>query len=442
VMVALVACAALAVTNTTMPSYYAVGKTPRELGISIGEQQKDAFQELVKADDSLYTRLKPWMEANPSDYQKFIDANKAFYPDIYEEVCGIAQGAGLNESDVMLLMLRPEIESLTPDNVSRDNCFDIINNPGRRDKKGVAFIAHNEDWTPAYKPFGFVLHENMPFSNSATHITAFTYPASPVGFTFGYNDKGIVTSCNGISPKPCTIGGIGRYFINRDVLAATSLDDALDRLKKAAPQSAFGFGMSIGQVGSRKLYHAEMAPYDPKDRSSGKGHVDIIEIKPGQSYLHSNAYTHPYFKDMDQDVSSSTHARLERAGEMDAPTTPEKALAILGDTTNPKYPIYRHGDPNDKNELATISTALMDLDNALVSIYGGNPTLFDPVVVMPLYNPEDNKEGPWGTPFIVAVSCAGVLLVVVIVLIGIIAVNKKKAAGGSSVNSSYYQRVA
>jgi len=412
VVLALVACAAFAVTNTTMPSYYAVGESAYELGRSIGIQQKEAFQELIKADDSLLKILVPWMEAHMDQYNQFCEANKKAYPDIFEEVRGIAAGAEIEENYTILLMLRPEIEALNKSGYS-DNCFDIINNPSVGDENDVAFIAHNEDWTPAYKPFGFVLHEEMPFSTTgAQHIVAFTYPASPVGFTFGYNDYGVVTSCNGLNPIPCRPGKLGRYFINRDVLAATSMDDAIDRLKKAAPESALGFGMSIGMVGMHKMYHVEMAPYNPNDPNSKDGYVDVIEIKKGDSYLHSNSYTHSFFSRINQYTSNSTQHRLKRAGEMPTPKTPKLACDILGDTTDPKYPIYRHGDPNDKEELATISTAVLNLDNATITIYGGNPTEFKPVVVMPLFRPRESwLLGPFGIPFLVAAGFACVLSV-------------------------------
>jgi len=444
-VLALIACTAFAVTNTTMPSYYAVGKTAFDLGVSIGLQQKDAFFELIKKDQCLEKTLRPWMDANPEQFKAFCETNKKAYPDIYDEVRGIAHGVGLNESDTILIMLRPEIEALVNaelgEEFGNDNCFDIINNP--KNSKGTAFIAHNEDWTPDYKAFGFVLHENMPFSNTgATHITAFTYPASPVGFTFGYNNMGVVTSCNGLNPKPCRPGKLGRYFINRDVLAATDVDDAIARLKKAAPDSALGFGMSIGCVGSHKLYHAEMAPYDPNSKSNDGGYVDIIEIKPGESYLHSNSYTHDYFKDIHQYTSNSTVHRLKRAHEMDAPTTPELALDILGDEKDTEYPIYRYGNPDDPEELATISTAVMDLDNALVTIYGGNPTQWDPVVVMPLYRPEaDNSDISSSEEldyYYFAIGFAAfalVLFVVCIVLSAVLCVNKRNAS--HSVNSQY-----
>jgi len=272
----------------------------------------------------------------------------------------------------------------------------------------------------------------MPFSKTgATHITAFTYPASPVGFTFGYNDYGVVTSCNGLNPHPCRPGKLGRYFINRDVLAATSVDDAINRLKNAAKDSALGFAMSIGRVGSHVMYHAEMAPYVPGSTEEG-GHVDIIEIKPGESFLHSNAYEHEFFKNINQTISNSTQHRLARARQMTAPTTPELAISILGDETTPVYPIYRYGIPPD--ELATISTAVLNLDNATVTIWGGNPTRFDPVVVMPLYySPVTDFD--YAVAFFVCVGVAGLILLAFIITVIVLAVRKNN--DGSSVNSSY-----
>lgn len=447
---ALLAGVACAVTNNTMPSYYAVGNTPYELGFSIGVQQKEAFQELLKADDSLRTVLEPWMQRHPEDYKAFHKKNRLAYPDVYDEIRGIAAGAELSEDDTMLMMLRPEIESLVADELGiempNENCFDIIHNPAADDKKNVAFIAHNEDWTPAYKPFGFVLHENMAYRSTGTkHIVAFTYPACPVGFTFGYNDHGVVTSCNGLNPHPCRVGGRARYFINRHVLSATSIDDALKRLRDAAPESALGFGMSIGSANNRTIYHAEMAP----------GSVDIIEIKPGQSYLHSNSYTHEAYKNINQTTSPSTSHRLARAAEMPEPTTPELALNILGDETTPVYPIYRYGIPPD--ELATISTAVLDLDNALVTIYGGNPTQHDPVVLMPIFGngphpePHPQPEPPTPSPepkptpepssnsksFIVVSVFAVFFAVTTLVLAIVLAVVKKQKNQGLTVNSGY-----
>jgi len=416
-------------------------------------QQKDDFQKLIQDDPSLNTVLRPYKERHPDVFQEFCDANKEAYPSIYEEILGIAHGAGIQEEDTLLLMLRPEIESLAQyENgtmVGNDNCFDIIFNPGEKEE-GPAFIAHNEDWTPAYKPYGFVLHENMPFSpkGDAQHITAFTYPASPVGFTFGYNDKGLVTSCNGLNPIPCKTGKgrLGRYFINRDILAAPTVKDAIKRLEKAAPNSALGFGMSIGSVGSHELYHAEMAPYDPKNPDNGKGYVDIIKIKDGKSYLHSNKYTHDYFLDnhINQYFTNSTAARLARAAEMPAPVSPKLALDILGDEKNTRYPIYRHGYPGDPEELATISTALLDLDNALVYIYGGNPKYFDPVVVMPLYNNnkcEDDYSSSnnerFGLPFQIAAGVGGAFIVITIILLVVIVCLTRRRSHSTSINSGY-----
>jgi len=354
-----------------------------------------------------------WARENPEGFKSFKDFNKEKFPSIYDEVVGISEGANLTEDEGIALMLRPEIEALAlPPSVAaaRDgHCFDILYNPKRLDKKKHAFMAHNEDWTPVYKDFGFVLHENMAFAKpgEVQHITAFSYPASPVGFTFGYNDHGVCTSCNGLQPGEVRIGKLGRYFINRYLLSATSVDDALDRLRRVAPDSAFGFAMSIGSSRGRRMYHAEMSP----------GGVDIIEIAPGMSYLHSNAYTHEANKGINQTISNSTHHRLDRAAEMDEPVTGELALKILGDETVPVYPIYRYGIPPD--ELATISTSLIDLDKATITIYGGNPTRQPPVVVMPIPEPPGYDDVTIQEKlFVPLVGVAVVLFIVSIVFIG------------------------
>jgi len=192
--------------------------------------------------------------------------------------------------------------------------------------------------------------------------------------------------------------------------------------------------MSVGSVGSHVMYHAEMAPYVPGSSEEG-GHVDIIKIEAGESFLHSNAYEHKFFTDINQTISNSTQHRLARARQMDPPTSPELAVKILGDETVPVYPIYRYGIPPD--ELATISTAVLNLDDATVTIWGGNPTRFEPVVVMPLFRPPtpEEKNDKYFVPFIAAVSAAGAILVVFIIYIVYTAV--KKAKYTPSVNSVY-----
>lgn len=409
-VVAALCAVALAVTNTTMPSFFAMGKSAFELGLSIGQQQAELYAELRKQDHSI-DDLMSWVEDNRMVFTSFCDANRKFFPDIYEEVRGIAQGANISEDEVLALMLRPEIEALAnPPEVAaaRDaHCFDILYNPPKSDKNAHAFMAHNEDWTPVYKNFGFVLHEHMAFAgdDEVKHITAFSYPASPVGFTFGFNDHGISTSCNGLQPYEVNEGGLGRYFINRYLLGATSIEDAIARLNAVAPHSAFGFAMSIGCSRTRRLYHVEMAP-----RS-----VDIIEIKPGSSYLHSNAYIHKAYENLPQTISNSTQHRLERAREMEEPVTPKLALKILGDEKNPVFPIYRYGIPPD--ELATISTSVTDLDDALVSIWGGNPTKVASVVQLAMPDPPGFTDKTLQEKlFYPLVAVAGVAIIIIIIL--------------------------
>ena len=64
--------------------------------------------------------------------------------------------------------------------------------------------------------------------------------------------------------------------------------------------------------------------------------------------------------------------RAEAILQQRPPQDAAAVLAILGDQTHEQYPIYRTATPPDK--LATLCTALFDLDARLLRIYTGHPT--------------------------------------------------------------------
>lgn len=48
-------------------------------------------------------------------------------------------------------------------------------------------------------------------------------------------------------------------------------------------------------------------------------------------------------------------------------------LAILGDVADPDYPIYRTGASAADADVITLCTALVDLEEAVLEVYTGNP---------------------------------------------------------------------
>uniref|UniRef100_J3KXS2 Peptidase C45 hydrolase domain-containing protein n=2 Tax=Oryza brachyantha TaxID=4533 RepID=J3KXS2_ORYBR len=89
-------------------------------------------------------------------------------------------------------------------------------------------------------------------------------------------------------------------------------------------------------------------------------------------FFHANMYRHLQVKQVHDENSM---ARERRAAEL-SPDSKEKALSLLGDTADGKYPIYMTGPT-----LYTLCTVLVDLDEETMTIYKGNPMNRDAVRV-------------------------------------------------------------
>jgi hypothetical protein len=152
---------------------------------------------------------------------------------------------------------------------------------------------------------------------------------------------------------------VGRHFLARSLLEARSLEDAIAQV--TVPGRASGFGYTIGSVPERRVVYVEVAPDSHHAR----------EIQ--DCYVHANHYRE--LTGLEQIINWSSRARLQRAEVILQQRPPQDAagvLAILGDQSQAQYPIHRTATPPDK--LATLCTALFDLDARWLRIYTGHPT--------------------------------------------------------------------
>lgn len=367
-----------------LDSVYITGNTPFEVGKALGEYEREKLHELMAIDPLLLESLRPWKAAHEAEYNAFVAANRARFPRYFEEMEGIASGAGVALEDLILTALGPEIDTLQQ-NENGGNCFDTIGVPVTATGHSRAIIGHNEDLGPEYKAFSFLVTIHQPYAaaaeaaGTAHTITAFVYPGAPLGFTFGWNNAGMVYSCNGIFPAPRT-GGLGRYFINRYVLEATSFDEALSRLRSVYKDAALGFGTTLGKARSDVVYNVEIGP----------GVMSIVRVPPGESLLHSNMYSHNDTVHVYNNFAQTTTHRLTRAHQLPPPMTREAVVDILGDTLDPVFPIYRDGKKPDF--LSTSATVIFDLENARAEVFGGNPKFTHPTAVFNFDPTTENTE--------------------------------------------------
>ncbi|KAH0710779.1 hypothetical protein KY284_012206 [Solanum tuberosum] len=148
----------------------------------------------------------------------------------------------------------------------------------------------------AYLPAEAIYLVKVKLSNGTT-FTAYTYAGELPSCAFGFNNHGVAFTLNSVPPCEEEIvgGAIGRNFVSRDLLEATSIEDALAV----------------------------------------------------------------------QDENSLS--RQTRASSL-AKESKSDFLALVGDMNNEKYPIYMTGPL-----LYTLCTAVIDLDEKILTIIEGNP---------------------------------------------------------------------
>lgn len=349
---------------TRLDSVYITGTTPFEVGKALGEYERDSIARLFAEDPLLLNVLRPWKAAHEAEYATFVATNRARFPRYFEEIEGIAQGAGVSESDLVLTALGPEIETLQGHDTG-GNCFDAIGNP-----PSGPLVGHNEDLGPVYKSYSFLATIHQPYvdSDTAHTITAFAYPGAQLGFTFGWNSRGLMVSCNGIYPAP-NPAGLGRYFVNRYILESSSVEDALERLTLLKKDLALGFATTLADARSTRVVNVEMGP----------DVMSIVDVGEGESLLHCNMYSHNDTVHVFNNFAQTSTNRLARAQELREPMTLRDIVDVLGDTKDPVFPIYRNGKKPDF--LSTAATVLFDVAKARVEIYGGNPKFTYPTAV-------------------------------------------------------------
>lgn len=324
-----------------------------EVGLAIGRQFSVQIRQLFSTYVFFRRELLPYhqTEAGQARYRQFLEINQARYPEYVAELRGMAQGASLPFDQLFLLNLRGEYR----DYFYRQHtggCSDccILT-------EHAALIGHNEDGDPEFKDNLYLVHAQV---DDKPAFTALTYPGFLCGNALGFNDHGICFTVNNVCPlnnRP----GVGRHFVARSLLEATSLDDAIQRT--TVPDQASGFNYNIGACAARQIVNVETAP----------GASATRQIRGG--FFHANHYQ--ALPQVEQFVEPSSQTRLATWNTNwrdDPPAGAANILAILGNHSHKDLPIYRTGAAPDT--LATFFTALFDLDHRSLRIYTAHPTRF------------------------------------------------------------------
>ncbi|KAF9622248.1 hypothetical protein IFM89_030290 [Coptis chinensis] len=343
-------------SNKEMLETFEVGPCEEayEMGFLIGQRFSHLIKSRLDTDLILQHQLLPFAQSPQSQplIRALSESNRKKYPRYWDELSGTAEGSGVPVLNLILINFRKEILPFLPKKEpsthtdTSDDCSDIL-----IVTESMAMAAHNEDANIALVGHTYLIKARLP---SGLSFTAYTYAGELPSCAFGFNSNGLAFTLNSVPPTAEEImaGGIGRNFVSRDLLEATSLDDSLSRIHSA--EASVGHSYNLIDIKARKLLNVETA---------SRKRMSVLSVG-STPFFHANMYLHLQVQQA-QDENSMNRQR--RAAQL-----PKKSkanfLSLLGDTNDKQYPIYMEGPT-----LYTLCTTVIDLDRETISIFQGNP---------------------------------------------------------------------
>jgi isopenicillin-N N-acyltransferase-like protein len=311
-----------------------------------------------------------WSEARSKAASIFIPVLRQQFPQILEELSGIALGAGrgLVMEDILLLNTRSEI-ALT---CYADGCTSLAQ-PG---PQGEMYLCQNWDWLEELHR-GIVFLHIFPEEGSG-HAVKMISEAGIVG-KIGSNSAGLGVCMNAIRSGAFNRGGFPVHILNRWLLqhcrSVSEATSAIDR---------FGTGCTANYL----LADREGQFVDIESSPYGNASIEATEAR--RVVAHTNHLCAPGKPAKLKDhPAENSFRRLDRIYELTEQHRAEGVVPCfeilrqrLSDEQGYPYSICRDRPPGavGMEKMTTLATVLMDLKAGLTEITVGRPCLDLPKV--------------------------------------------------------------
>lgn len=332
-----------------------------DIGFQVGADRADQVRHMVEVYRRLFREASAELGvADWSDgiriarrYLPFIDAA---LPQYVEEMRGVAEGAGVAFDDILVLNT---IESITADRLHLGCTSLAVGAEASAD--GSVLIAHNEDWYPDDVDDVFLV-QAVPEGEPPFLAVSYGGLLPNVGF----NAAGIAQCCDTVYATDVRLG-IPRTIVARHVLAATTMDEAVEAALH--PQRAAGYNHLLAAA-TGEIVNLE---------ASATRH-DRLAAARGVA-AHTNHYLSPQMVAVEEDTEARIHSRGrlargsqllgDRHGRIDA----AGLTAVLADHDGYPYSICSHvlDEPSPLDNQLTIASVVMDLTHRTMLAGWGNP---------------------------------------------------------------------
>ncbi len=311
--------------------------TGYELGLQHGQTFKKEIGELVaKFKENTTKELgKDADEVLADFYQKtsFDAAIKQWTPDLYEEVRGIADGAGHPFKDVMIFSLLDEFW-VYQNNLKNHHCSGM-GVPARNGQP--AYIAQNMDieaYTDGYQVLlRIARHGDRPEQLILTHPGCIALN--------GMNEAGIGACMNTLMQLKANTTGLPVAFIVRRILSSTDKDDLLDFIQNVPHASGQNYIIGIREeVYDFEASANKVVRFDPKNENGTVWHTNhpLVndDLKPWFKKFD------PALKEEEKPVNSNSFVRLAAVQRRVVPSgiiTDTNIKEALRSKDDEKYPV-------------------------------------------------------------------------------------------------------
>ncbi len=243
-------------TDSPPPVYFPVlevSGSHYEIGKAVGETFQFQITEAFNRSTEIYSYLEAFIAQDTMKYyHSFLDNVQNTYPHFIEELRGMADGSGLPLKKFMIYSIFSEYAALLQNPAVKNftGCSSVSYS-----KNGQLYLAHNEDGHASFNDIMFIVKAHPTGKPS---FISFCYPGMVMGVAPSMNDQGIFYSGNYITGKEIHVGGIPNSFVQRSLMEAANMDEAISRA--TISYRAYCYHVNIASVNDQKIVSIEAAP--------------------------------------------------------------------------------------------------------------------------------------------------------------------------------------
>lgn len=326
-----------------------------EIGLGIGTKAKKQVLNCIQSYKDMFEAFVgiKW-DCAKELAQQYKDIIAAYNPDYIEEMRGIADGAGVEFDDILLLNCRSEVVLRNAADAQPDGCTAIAVTPERTGGFST-LIGQNWDWKSSQRDAAIIVKIRQT-ANDRPNLLLLT-EAGIIG-KYGLNSAGLGFCFNAMSVNDFPVGGLPLHIALRGAMDSQTLCEAMLNATRMQLGCAvnFMFASRDGEAVDIEVANTDFDVLYPQD--------SIV--------VHTNHFKSPRlprdpYKETSKAKWPDTFIRAGRAEKriraVKGDINVKDFMNIFGDHADFPTSICHHEDPRDPihNRLCTVFSFVIDL---------------------------------------------------------------------------------